>query len=286
MKGPRGEADMAGRVVAARGGMKMPALGLGTWKMGRDSARRKAEIAALQLGIDLGVTLIDTAEMYDDAESVVGEAIKGRRESLFIVGKVLPSNASRKGTIEACERSLKKLQTDRLDLYLLHWEGSYPLEETYAAFERLAAAGKIRHYGVSNFDPDKMAESESTPGGMKIASNQVMYSLARRGIERKLLPWCRARQVSLMAYSPLDKGDLAAKPALAAIARRHAVAPETVAIAWTMRDPLVCSIPKASKAEHVRANAAARDLVLAPEDLAELDRAYPAPARDVPLDMT
>lgn len=277
---------MAGRMVDARGGMNMPALGLGTWKMGRDSARRKAEIVALQLGIDLGVAMIDTAEMYDDAESVVGEAIAGRRDGLFIVSKVLPSNASRKGTIEACERSLRKLKTDHLDLYLLHWEGSYPLEETYAAFAALLKAGKIRHFGVSNFDPDKMAESESTAGGTNVASNQVMYSLARRGIERKLIPWCRAHKVSIMAYSPLDQGHMAAKPALAAIARRHGVAPETVAIAWTMRDPLVCSIPKASKAEHVRANAAARDLVLVPADLAELDRAYPAPARDVPLDMS
>ncbi|MFN0042311.1 MAG: aldo/keto reductase [Alphaproteobacteria bacterium] len=277
---------MAGRMVEARGGMMMPALGLGTWKMGRDSARRKSEIAALQLGIDLGVAMIDTAEMYDDAESVVGEAIAGRREGLFIVSKVLPSNASRKGTIEACERSLRKLKTDRLDLYLLHWEGSYPLEETYASFAELLRAGKIRHFGVSNFDAGKMAESEGAAGGTQVASNQVMYSLARRGIERKLIPWCRARKVSLMAYSPLDQGGLKAKPALAAIARRHGVALETVAIAWTMRDPLVCSIPKASNAEHVRANAAARDLVLAPEDLAELDRAYPAPARDVPLDMS
>jgi diketogulonate reductase-like aldo/keto reductase len=274
------------RMVKARGGLEMPALGLGTWKMGRTAAARRAEVAAVQLGIDLGVTLIDTAEMYDDAETIVGEAIKGRRDGLFIVSKVLPSNASRKGTVQACERSLKKLGIDCIDLYLLHWEGSYALADTYAAFVELKAAGKIRHYGVSNFDSAKMAESEAAPNGSGVASNQVMYSLARRGIERTLIPWCRTRQVSIMAYSPLDKGDLGTKPALKEVAKRHKVPPETIAIAWSMRDPLVCTIPKASDPGHVRANAAAADIVLTPEDVAALDKAYPAPTRDVPLDIS
>lgn len=274
------------RTITARDGLAMPALGLGTWKMGRTAAAKRAEVAAVQLGIDLGVTLIDTAEMYDDAESIVGEAIKGRRDGLFVVSKVLPSNASRKGTVDACERSLKRLKIDCIDLYLLHWEGSYPLADTYAAFMALKAAGKIRHYGVSNFDPRKMAESEATPGGARVASNQVMYSLARRGIERTLLPWCRERRVSIMAYSPLDQGNLGTKPALKEVARRHGVMPETVALAWSMRDPMVCTIPKASKPEHVRANAAAASVVFMPEDLAALDAAYPAPAREVPLDIS
>ena len=271
--------------VAARDGLTMPRLGLGTWRMGQSRSERKTEVAALQLGLDLGVTMIDTAEMYDDAELVVGEAIKGRRDGLFIVSKVLPSNASRKGTVQACERSLKRLGIDCLDLYLLHWEGSHPLVGTLAAFQELKTAGKIRHYGVSNFDTRAMANMEKLPGGAQVSSNQVMYSLGRRGIERNLLPWCREHKVSIMAYSPLDQGDLKVQTALKAVAKRHGVAPETVAIAWSMRDPMVCSIPKASQPDHVRANAAAMNLILAKDDLAELDRAYPAPSRDVPLDI-
>jgi diketogulonate reductase-like aldo/keto reductase len=273
------------RHVAARDGLEMPALGLGTWKMGRSRSDRAAEVAALRLGLDLGVTLIDTAEMYDDAEVVVGEAIKGRRDGLFVVSKVLPSNASRKGTVEACERSLKRLGIDCLDLYLLHWESSFPLEDTLAAFQELKRVGKIRHYGVSNFDARAMARMEKLPGGAQVSSNQVMYSLGRRGIERGLLPWCRENKVSIMAYSPLDQGDLKLQAGLKAVAKRHGVAPETVAIAWSMRDPLVCSIPKASQLEHVKANAAAMTLTLSKDDLAELDRAYPPPARDIPLDI-
>lgn len=273
------------RMVEARDGMRMPALGIGTWRMGERAAQRKNEIAAIRLAIDLGVTLIDTAEMYGDAESVVGEAIKGRRDGLFIVSKVLPSNASRRGTIQAADRSLKKLGIDCMDLYLLHWEGSYPLEETLDAFEELRRAGKIRHHGVSNFDTRAMAEAERLPHGKRVTANQVMYSLSRRGIERNLLPWCRQHKVAIMAYSPLDQGSLKTDGALAAVARRHNVTPETIAIAWTMRDPILVTIPKASNPDHLRANVAAAGVTLTPEDLAELDRAYPPPKRDVPLDI-
>jgi len=273
------------RVIETRDGMRMPALGIGTWRMGERAGQKKDEIAAIRLAMDLGVTLIDTAEMYGDAETVVGEAIKGRRDGLFIVSKVLPSNASRKGTIQAAERSLKKLGIDCMDLYLLHWEGSYPLEETLEAFESLRKAGKIKHHGVSNFDTRAMADAEGLKAGQKIASNQVMYNLTRRGIERNLLPWCQKHKVAVMAYSPLDQGSLKSTGALASVARRHDVVPETIAIAWSMRDPWVASIPKTSNPAHVRANVAAAGIALTPEDLAELDSAYPPPKRDVPLDI-
>jgi diketogulonate reductase-like aldo/keto reductase len=253
--------------------------------MGERAGQKKDEVAAIRLAMDLGVTLIDTAEMYADAETVVGEAIKGRRDGLFIVSKVLPSNASRKGTIQAAERSLKKLGIDCMDLYLLHWEGSHPLEETLEAFESLRCQGKIKHHGVSNFDTRAMADAEGLSAGKKIASNQVMYNLGRRGIERNLLPWCQKHQVAVMAYSPLDQGSLQSTGALASVARRHGVSPETIAIAWTMRDPWVASIPKTSNPDHVRANVAAAGIALTPEDLAELDSAYPPPKRDVPLDI-
>ena len=274
-----------GRVVAARGGMRMPRLGMGTWYMGEDRARRGQELAAL--GLDSGMTLIDTAEMYGSgaAEELVGEAIRGRRDAVFLVSKVLPHNASRAGTALAAERSLARLGTDRIDLYRLHWHGLHPLEDTLEAFAELVAAGKILHYGVSNFDSGDMTALEALPGGAAVAANQVMYNLARRGVERRLLPWCGDRGVALMVYSPLDHGRLAARPALDEVAARHGVTPECVAIAWGMREDIAASIPKASSPEHVRANAAALDLTLDAEDLAALDAAYPAPTRDVPLDM-
>lgn len=275
------------RVVAARGGMRIPRLGMGTWYMGEDGARRGQELAAIGLGLDSGMTLIDTAEMYGSgaSEELVGEAIRGRREEVFVVSKVLPHNASRAGTALAAERSLARLGTDRIDLYLLHWHGPHPLEDTLAAFEALVAAGKILHYGVSNFDADDMATVEALAGGAAVAADQVMYNLARRGVERRLLPWCRDRDVALMVYSPLDHGRLVVRPALGEVAARHGVTPECAAIAWGMRETVAVSIPKAASAEHVRANAAALDLVLDADDLAALDAAYPAPKRDVPLDM-
>jgi diketogulonate reductase-like aldo/keto reductase len=280
------EPKSAIRRVRARTGAEMPVLGLGTWEMGERTGQRKEEVAALRLGLDLGMTLIDTAEMYGSggAEEVVGEAIRGRRDAVFVVTKVLPQNASREGTERACERSLGRLRTDRIDLYLLHWPGRHPLAATLEAFERLRSQGKIRHYGVSNVDHREMAEAETMPGGAGIACDQVLYNLARRGIERNLLPWCRNRGVVVMAYSPFDQGRLRERPALARVASRHGVGRALVALAWTIREEGVVTIPKASDPEHVRENARAAGLRFTPDDLAELDRAYPAPPRDIPLE--
>ena len=268
-------------------GEAIPRLGLGTWRMGEDRRRREAEVAALRLGLDLGLGLIDTAEMYGSggAEAVVGEAIAGRRDAVFLVSKVLPQNASRRGTIAACEASLKRLATDRIDLYLLHWRGGPALSETLAGFLALQEAGKIRHWGVSNFDAGDMAELDRLPGGDAVASNQVLYNLSRRGIEHDLLPWCRERRVPIMAYSPVDQGRLLGHQALARIARRHDATPAGVALAWLLAQPGVMAIPKASDPAHVRDNRAALDLPLTPEDIAELDRAFPAPRGPTALEI-
>jgi len=262
-----------------------PVLGLGTWRMGEDARRRRAEIDALKLGIDLGMTLVDTAEMYGSgtAETIVAEALEGRRDRVFLVSKVLPQNASKTGTVRACERSLARLKTDRLDLYLLHWPGAHPVEDTLDAFTRLRDQGKILHYGLSNFDTDEMESAAAFPGGDGIVADQVLYNLGRRGIERSLLPWCRAHGVFVMAYSPLEQGRLGTKKALASVAARHEVSAACVAIAWTIREKGVIAIPKATSPEHVRENARASALVLSEEDLAALDAAFPAPSRDVPL---
>ncbi|WP_246374608.1 aldo/keto reductase [Aquamicrobium lusatiense] len=265
-------------------GERVPVFGLGTWMMGDHEASFADEVAALQLGLDLGVKLIDTAEMYADAELVVGEAVKGRRDDLFIVSKVLPSNASRAGTIAACERSLKRLGTDRIDLYLLHWRGGARLAETVAAFEDLKAAGKIRHWGVSNFDTSDMEELFGLPSGANCQANQVLYNLSRRGIEFDLLPWSRQRSMPVMAYSPIEQGALAENRAVAAVAARHDATPAQIALAWVMRAGGVIAIPKAVKADHVRQNVAALDITLTAEDLAELDRAFAPPARKRPLE--
>ena len=269
-----------------RSGAAMPRLGMGTWYMGETAAARGRELEALRLGLDLGMTLVDNAEMYGGghSEALVGEAIRGRRDAVFLVTKVLPSNASASGTIEACERSLRLLGTDRIDLFLLHWHGPHPLEETFGAFERLKADGKILDHGVSNFDARDMAEADAVAGGTGIA-DQVLYGLASRGVERRLIPWCGERRVAVMAYSPFHHGRMKAAPALRDAAARHGVTPYAVAIAWTLRHENVVCIPKAANPDHVRANAAALDLVLSPEDLASLDAAYPAPTRDLPLDI-
>lgn len=266
--------------VRTRAGAEIPALGLGTWRMGERASLRRDEVNALRLGLDLGMTLIDTAEMYGDggAEEVVAEAISGRREEVYLVSKVLPHHASRAGTIDACEASLRRLRTDAIDLYLLHWPGPHPVAETVAGFEDLRRQGKIRHWGVSNFDVDEMAGLEEA------AANQVLYNLRRRGIERNLLPWCEGRGIAVMAYSPLEQGRLGGTPGLDAVARRHGVTPAQAALAWVLRHDAVVAIPKASGAEHVRENRRAADIVLAPEDLADLDREFPRPARDVPLE--
>jgi diketogulonate reductase-like aldo/keto reductase len=265
----------------------VPVLGQGTWNMGDDPGRREQEIAALRLGLDLGMTLIDTAEMYGDgaAEKLVAEAIAGRRDGVYLVSKVLPSNASRRGTITACERSLRRLRTDRLDLYLLHWRGGSPLAETLAAFAELVRAGKIRSWGVSNFDVNDMEELVRLSGGDAVATNQVLYNLTRRGIEYDLLPWSRARRLPIMAYSPIEQGRLPTPAALATVAARHGATPVQIALAWVVRGEGVFAIPKASSTEHVRENRAALDLQLTEEDLAELDAAFPPPQRKGPLEM-
>ncbi|MEQ1768955.1 MAG: aldo/keto reductase [Devosia sp.] len=266
---------------------QVSALGQGTWKMGDSSGRRTAEVSALKLGIELGMTLIDTAEMYADggSEQVVAEAIAGQRDGIFLVSKVSPGNASRSGTIKACEASLRRLKTDRLDLYLLHWPGRHPVADTVAAFEELREAGKIRHWGVSNFDAEGMAEVIAAPGGGNVAANQVLYNLTRRGIEHDLLPWQAQHKVPIMAYSPVEQGRLARNRALEAVAAKHGVSAAQVALAFTLLRPDVISIPKATDPAHVRDNRAAADLVLDAADRAALDIAFPPPRGATPLEM-
>ena len=275
------------RRVTLATGETVPQLGLGTWHMGENRAQRGAEADALRLGLDLGMTLIDTAEMYGEggAEEVVAEAVKGRRDDAFIVSKVYPHNASRTGAIAACERSLKRLKTDRIDLYLLHWRGSHPLADTVAAFERLKADGKIGAWGVSNLDTDDMAELAGISAGKNCVANQVLYHLGSRGIEWDLLDACAKYNVAVMAYSPLGQGRILRDKALAKVAERHAVSVAAIALAWAMRHPHVIAIPKASRPEHVRENLVAADLVLTAADLADLDAAFPPPKRAAPLGM-
>ncbi|ESW82425.1 hypothetical protein X770_28190 [Mesorhizobium sp. LSJC269B00] len=275
------------RATTLPSGEAVQVLGQGTWKMGEDSRRRAGEVNALKLGLDLGMTLIDTAEMYASggAEEVVAEAIAGRRDELFLVSKVLPSNASRAGVARACENSLKRLRTDRIDLYLLHWPGSVPLSETVEAFEALKEAGKIRHWGVSNFDTDEMEELTGLSSGDHVQTNQVLYNLSRRGPEFDLAPWSRQRGIPLMAYSPVEQGALARNSRLETIAARHNATAAQIALAWVMAQPAVIAIPKASSHDHVRQNVAALDIRLTAEDLAELDRAFPPPTRKRGLEM-
>lgn len=273
------------RTVRLPAGIDVPALGQGTWKMGENRARHGDEIAALKLGLDLGMTLIDTAEMYASggAEEIAREAIGNRRDSVFIVSKVMPQNASRTGTVRACEASLKRLGTDRIDLYLLHWRGRYPLAETIDAFEALRHEGKIVNWGVSNFDAEDMAELAALEHGTRVQTNQVLYNLESRGIEFDLL--ADAPHVPVMAYSPVGQGDLTANRKLDAVAARHGATKAQIALAWTLRDPGVISIPKAGNAEHVRENRATLEIVLTEADLADLDAAFPPPRRKVPLAM-
>jgi diketogulonate reductase-like aldo/keto reductase len=257
--------------------------------MGERGNAAKAEAAAVKLGIELGMTLIDTAEMYGNggAEEVVAEASQGQRDGLFIVSKVYPQNASATGVPAACERSLKRLRTDRIDLYLLHWRGSHPLAETVEAFEALRAAGKIRYWGVSNFDTRDMEELVRVPDGVQCASNQVLYHVGSRGIEYDLLPWCTEHKIPLMAYSPLGQGGrLLQSKALATVAKRHNATAGQIAIAWSMRHGSVITIPKASDLRHVRENAAAGAITLGDEDLATIDAAHPEPGRKQSLDIS
>jgi diketogulonate reductase-like aldo/keto reductase len=276
----------------AANGRSVPRLGLGTWRMGEQGARRESEIAALRVGLDLGLALIDTAEMYGDgrSEELIAEALAGRRDDVFLVSKVLPQNATRAGTIAACERSLKRLGTDYLDLYLLHWRQSEPLDETLEAFVRLRKAGSIRAFGVSNFDRDDLEEALELEGGGAIATNQVLYNLEHRGIEWELLPWCRDRGMGVMAYSPLGSSGQALRrllgnPALRAVAERHSATPAQIALAWVLRQPDVVVIPKAGTAEHAREARGALDIALGGDDVRDLDAAFPPPRRKTALEM-
>jgi diketogulonate reductase-like aldo/keto reductase len=275
------------RTVQLPSGEAIAALGQGTWYFAEQPGRRAAEIRSLRTGLDLGLTVVDTAEMYADgaAEELTGEAIAGQRDEVFLVSKVLPFRATRRGTVRACEASLRRLGTDRLDLYLLHWPGSVPLEETLAGFADLVAAGMIRYWGVSNVDTAGMVELAALAGGDAVATDQVLYNLTRRGPEFDLLPYCRERGVPIMAYSPVEQGRLLGHPVLAAVAARHAATPAQVALAWVLRDADVCAIPRTADPEHVRENAAALELVLTEADLAELDAAFPPPRGKVPLEL-
>ncbi|MGQ2904795.1 MAG: aldo/keto reductase [Neoaquamicrobium sediminum] len=275
------------RTTRLPGGDDVPVLGQGTWGMGEKPIRRADEVAALRLGLDLGMSLIDTAEMYGDggAEEVVGEAVSGRRDEVFIVSKVLPTHASRLGVVTACDHSLRRLQTDRIDLYLLHWRLGTPLAETVAGFEALQAAGKIRHWGVSNFDTADMVELAGISDGRNVQTDQVLYNLLRRGVEYDLLPWCRERALPVMAYSPVEQGVLAGDGRLTKIAERYGVSRSRIALAWVLRQDGVIAIPKASRPDHVRDNSAAHDLRLIPADMQELDRHFRPPTSKQPLEM-
>ncbi|HKY88286.1 MAG TPA: aldo/keto reductase [Pseudorhodoplanes sp.] len=268
-------------------GETIPVLGQGTWFMGEQPRRAADEATALREGLDLGMSLIDTAEMYGSggAEEVVADAIAGRRDEVFLVSKVLPENATRSGTIAACERSLKRLGTDHIDLYLLHWRGSPKLADTLSAFETLIDDGKIRHWGVSNFDTDDMEELFELPGGDKCACNQVLYNLTRRGIEFDLAPLCRERGIPIMAYSPIEQGRMLGHAALKAVGARHNATPAQVALAWLIRQDGMIAIPKAASEKHLRENRSAADIALTTDDLAELDRAFPPPKRKRSLEM-
>lgn len=270
------------------GGTHFPILGQGTWNMGERAEKRADEVAALRFGLDLGLTLIDTAEMYGDggAELVVGEAIRGRRQQAKIISKVLPSNASRSGTIAACERSLKRLRCDQVDLYLLHWRGPHPLQETIEAFETLKDAGKIGEWGVSNFDVDHMQRLFNMPNGDRCAANQVLYNLGSRGIEFDLMPWCLSRRMPIIAYSPLgNDGRLLRHPQLARIAEAHDVKPARIALAFVLRQEGVIAIPKATSTEHLVQNRRAIDIELTEDEWAQLDAVFPPPKAKVALDM-
>jgi len=266
-------------------GERVPALGMGTWNMGEDRTARAEEVATLRLGLDLGLRLIDTAEMYGEglSEAMIGEAIAGRRDEVFLVSKVYPHNASRRGAAAACERSLRRLGTDRIDLYLLHWRGGIPLEETVQALQALQREGKIRHYGVSNLDLSE--ELWDVPGGNQAAVNQLLYNLGRRGIEWDLLPWLRERHVPVMAYSPIEQARLARHPKLARFAQAHGMTPAQAALAWLLARDDVIAIPKTSHRERLRENVGALAHELTPEQLAELDRIFPPPTGAQPLEM-
>jgi diketogulonate reductase-like aldo/keto reductase len=273
--------------VTLPSGETVPALGQGTWQMAETASRRKQEIEALRLGVELGMTLVDTAEMYGEgaSEELVAEALVGERDRLFLVSKVYPHNASRQGVVQACERSLRRLKTDRLDLYLLHWRGSVPLEETVTGFEELRRSGKIRHWGVSNFDVDDMEELLRVPSGENCAANQVLYNVTRRGPEFDLIPWMTEHRMPLMAYSPIEQGRLPRGGVLQRIGQKYGASPFQIALAWLLQKPDVIAIPKASSPDHVRDNHRALEIRLSPEDLDAIDAEFPPPRRKRPLEM-
>lgn len=274
------------RIALARG-ETVPVLGQGTWGWGEDPGRRGDEVAALRTGLDLGMTLVDTAEMYADggAEEVLGEALAGRRDEAFVVSKVLPSNASLAGAIAACERSLERLGTDRIDLYLLHWQSRHPLEDTLEAFQHLIEVGKIRYWGVSNFDHAALTELRDVSGSEGLTTDQVLYNLSRRGPEYDLLPWCADHELPVMAYSPIEQGRILGDATLGEVAAAHGISPAAAALAWVLRRDSLCTIPKASSPQHVRDNATALDAKLTREDLDALDRAFPPPSGPRPLEI-
>ncbi|HEY0531524.1 MAG TPA: aldo/keto reductase [Actinoplanes sp.] len=274
------------RHIALPAGERIPVLGQGTWHMAEVRERRGEELAALRVGLDLGLTLIDTAEMYAEgaAERLVGEAVAGRRDEVFLVSKVLPAHATHRGTIEACEASLRRLKTDRIDLYLLHWRGSAPLWQTVEAFVELRERGWIRYWGVSNFDVMDLTELWGLPRGSEAQVDQVLYNLLRRSPEYNLLPWCRERELPVMAYSPIEQSRLLTHPALRGVAERREVTPAQVALAWVIRQRGVCAIPKAGSPAHVHENAAALGVRLSRDDLLELDLAFPPPLKARPLE--
>ena len=275
------------KTIQLRSRREIPILGQGTWRMGEKASQKQAEINALRLGIDLGMTLIDTAEMYGEggAEEVVAEAISGRREEIYLVSKFYPYNASYDGLIAACDRSLSRLNTDRLDLYLLHWRGSVPLSETIAGLQHLKQAGKILDYGVSNFDTDDMEEAESLSGGKEIVTNQVLYNLMRRGVEWDLVPWCKERNIPIMAYSPVEQRAFVGNSKLEDIAAKHNASTTQIALSWLLHQDKVISIPKAVNQDHVRKNHAALEIQLSEADLQEIDRAFKPPSRKLSLAM-
>ena len=275
------------KTLRLKSGREIPILGQGTWRMGEKASQKQAEIDALKLGMDLGMTLIDTAEMYGEggAEEVVAEAIADRRDEVYLVSKFYPYNASYKGLIAACDRSLSRLKTDYLDLYLLHWRGSTPLSETLSGLQHLQQAGKILDYGVSNFDTDDMEEAESLSGGKDIVTNQVLYNLMRRGIEWDLLPWCKQRNIPIMAYSPVEQRAFINDAKLDKIAANHNATSTQIALTWLLHQDNVISIPKATNPHHVKENRSALDINLTPDDLRELDRTYKPPSRKMSLAM-
>lgn len=275
------------KTITFPSGEDVPALGQGTWFIGDKAPAKSDEIAALRTGLDLGLAVVDTAEMYGSgrSERLVGEALEGCRDQAFLVSKVLPHNAGRSAAIKACEGSLKRLRTDCIDLYLLHWRGGVPFSETVEAFEQLRRDGKIRHWGVSNLDPADMEELAQVPGGKSVETDQVLYNLTRRGPEWDLIPWCRKKAIPIMAYSPIEQARLLKNKALCALAGDLGVTAAQLALAWVMRNPGVLAIPKAGTVAHVKENVRAAELELSDETLAALDRLFPPPDRPQPLEI-